>query len=58
MHDIYILDKPPCRREIPIYKVDDRIGTPYVECGLDRITCIVESNIADKVRNLQTARCA
>ncbi len=53
MHDIYILDKPPHRRELPIYNVGDRIGQPYVKCGLDRISCIVESNIPDKVRNLE-----
>lgn len=52
MHDIYICNKPPCRREIPIYSVSDRIGSPYLECGLDRITCIVESDILDHVRNL------
>lgn len=52
MHDIYICEKPPTRREIPIYRVSDRIGGPYVKCGLDRIDCIVESDIPDKVRNL------
>lgn len=52
MHDIYICPKPPLRREIPIYSVGDRIGAPYVECGLERIDCIVESDIPDHVRNL------
>lgn len=52
MHDIYICQKPPYRTEIPIYNVGDRIGTPYVECGLKRIDCIVESDILDHVRNL------
>ncbi|MEG2765603.1 MAG: succinate CoA transferase [Acidaminococcaceae bacterium] len=52
MHDIFILDKPPLRREIPLYHVSDRIGKTYVECGLDRIDCIVESDIVDHVRNL------
>lgn len=52
MHDIYIPEKPPFRREIPIYKVGDRIGQPYVICGLDRINCVVESDVADHVRNL------
>ncbi|WP_281737681.1 methylmalonyl-CoA mutase family protein [Phascolarctobacterium succinatutens] len=51
MHDIYICSKPPERTEIPIYHVGDRIGSPYVSCGLDRITCIVESDIVDHVRN-------
>lgn len=53
MHDIYICEKPPRRREIPIYHVSDRIGKPYVECGIDRIDCIVESDIVDHVRNLK-----
>ena len=52
MHDIYIQPKPPYRREIPIYHAGDRVCTNYVECGLDKITCIVESNIPDHVRNL------
>lgn len=52
MHDIYICSNPPERTEIPIYHVGDRIGSPYVSCGLDRITCIVESDIVDHVRNL------
>ena len=53
MHDIYIQPKPPHRKEIPMYRVGDRIGVPYVECGLDRIDCIVESDIPDQVRNLE-----
>ncbi len=52
MHDIYICAKPPHRTEIPIYHVGDRIGSPYLECGLDKIACIVESDIVDHVRNL------
>lgn len=52
MHDIYICDKPPFRKEIPIYNVGDRIGSPYLEVGLDRIDCIVESDIFDHVRDL------
>lgn len=53
MHDIFIHPRPPRRREIPIYGTLDRIGGPYVACGLDRIACIVESDIPDKVRNLE-----
>lgn len=52
MHDIYICQKPPARTEIPIYHTGDRIGSPYMECGLDKIACIVESDILDHVRNL------
>ncbi|MGE4588381.1 MAG: succinate CoA transferase [Acidaminococcaceae bacterium] len=52
IHDIYLVAKPPRRTEIPIYHVNDRVGTPYLECGLERINCIVESDIVDHVRNL------
>lgn len=55
MHDNYLLDKPPFRREIPIYQVKDRIGSPYVTCGFDKIACIVASDIPDQVRNLEKA---
>ncbi|MGI6263187.1 MAG: succinate CoA transferase [Succiniclasticum sp.] len=52
MHDIYLCNKPPFRREIPIYHVADRVGSPYVTCGIDRIDAIVESDIVDHVRKL------
>ncbi len=52
MHDIFVLAKPPYRREIPIYTPTDRIGTPYLSCGIDRIDGIVESDIPDHVRTL------
>ncbi len=54
IHDIYLCEKPPFRKEIPIYHAGDRIGSPYLECGIDRIDCIVESNVLDHVRNLNT----
>ncbi len=52
MHDIFVCNRPPYRREIPIYHAGDRVGSPYVKCGLDRIACIVESDIPDRVRTL------
>lgn len=52
MHDIYIQEKPPHRTHIPLYKANDRIGTPYVECGTEKIKYIVESHIPDKTVHL------
>jgi succinyl-CoA:acetate CoA-transferase len=52
MHDIYIQAKPPFRTPIPIVHPGDRIGMPFVECGLEKIACVVESDIPDRVRNL------
>lgn len=47
IHDIYIPQRAPNTREIPIYKTSERIGQPYIEVGLEKIVAIVESNIPD-----------
>lgn len=48
IHDIYMLEDPPNRRPVPISRVSDRIGSPYVECGVDKIACIVETEYPDR----------
>ena len=52
MHDIYIPLDPPNRQPIPIVKTDDRIGTPYIVCGPEKIAAVVMSDVTDKVRPL------
>jgi len=52
VHDIYMQAKPPYRTPIPIYRASDRIGTTYVECGLDKIKFIVESDIQDSAKDM------
>ena len=52
MHDVYIPLDPPHRQPVPIVKVDDRIGTTYIPCGLDKITYIVACDLPDAVRPL------
>ena len=44
MHDIYEPVDPPYRREIPIYKPSDRIGTPYLKVDPEKIAAVVETN--------------
>ncbi len=44
MHDIYEPTDPPYRREIPVYKPSDRIGTPYIQVNPDKIVGVVETN--------------
>ena len=44
MHDIYEPADPPHRREIPVYKPSDRIGTPYLKVDPYKIVGIVETN--------------
>lgn len=50
MHDVYVPLDPPNRLPIPVVKADDRIGTPYIPCGLDKIKYIVPCDIRDDVR--------
>ncbi|MCY6371917.1 acetyl-CoA hydrolase/transferase family protein [Clostridium ganghwense] len=52
MADIYMTENPPYRQPIPITKPDQRIGTTYIECGLDKIAAIVETDLKDKARPL------
>lgn len=52
MHDSYVPLDPPYRKPIPIERPEDRIGTPYIPCELDKIVAVVPCDISDKVRPL------
>lgn len=52
MADIYMVGCPPDRKPIEITKAGDRIGTPYIKCGLDKIAGIVVTDMKDKTRPL------
>lgn len=49
LHDIYEPLDPPHRREIPVYRCSDRIGTPTVKVDPKKIIGIVRSNDTDEV---------
>ena len=49
LHDIYLPLDPPNRREIPIYKPSDRIGSPVVKVDPKKIVGIVETDLPDEV---------
>ncbi|MGI6766764.1 MAG: acetyl-CoA hydrolase/transferase family protein [Lentihominibacter sp.] len=53
MADIYMLDNPPNRQPVAITNVADRIGKPYIECGLDKIAAIVITDAMDKTRSFK-----
>ena len=50
LHDVYEPLDPPYRREIPIYKPSDRIGTPYIQADPKKIVGIVDTNWPDEAR--------
>ncbi len=49
MHDIYIPNDPPYRKEIPIYTVKDRAGVPVLKVDPKKIVAVVETNLSNKV---------
>ena len=49
LHDIYEPLDPPYRREIPVFTVKDRAGSPYVKVDPNKIVGIVETNAPDQV---------
>ena len=49
MHDIYQdIGTPPHRKAIPLVGPFDRIGTPYLECDLDKVVAIVLTDAFDR----------
>lgn len=49
IHDLYEPLDPPYRREIPIYKVNDRCGSETLKVDPSKIIGVVESERADEV---------
>ena len=52
VHDVYSPKNPPYTEPIPIVKVDDRIGTPYIKCDFDKVVAVVHSTIPDNGRKV------
>lgn len=48
-HDNYIPADPPHRREIPIYKPSDRIGSPILKIDPKKIIGVVPSNASESI---------
>jgi len=47
MHDLTELENPPCRQEIPLYTVRDRIGTDHIQVDPRKIV-VVETNLPNE----------
>lgn len=48
MHDIFLPGFPPDRRPIPLTRVEQRIGTPYIRIDPEKIRYIVRSDELDE----------
>lgn len=49
MHDIYTLETPPYRQHIPIFHVNDRTGSPYLDVDPSKIAGVVYTNERDHI---------
>ena len=49
MHDIYEPADPPQRREIPVYHVNDRIGTDCITIPASKLAAVVKTNRPNEV---------
>ena len=50
LHDIYLPLDPPNRREIPIFKASDRIGSPVLKLDPEKIVGVVMSDSYEGVK--------
>ncbi|MEK6264467.1 MAG: acetyl-CoA hydrolase/transferase family protein [Clostridium sp.] len=50
MADIYMTEKPPFRKPIPLMHPSDRIGTTCIPCGTEKIAAIVMTDLIDQTR--------
>jgi len=48
LHDLFEPQDPPNRREISVYRVSDRIGSPILVVPPEKIAGIVETDLADE----------
>ena len=48
LHDLFEPEDPPDRREIHVYTVSDRIGSPILVVPAEKIAGIVETDLADE----------
>lgn len=55
LHDIYMPADPPYRREIPIYRPNDRIGTTLLKVDPNKIVGIVKTSSSDHVHGFAPA---
>ena len=49
MHDIYILENPPYRKNIPIFNVNDRAGKPSAYVDPKKVIGVVRTNESDNI---------
>ena len=51
MHDVYMPQDPPYRREIPIFHANDRIGKPVLQIDPAKVVGVVDTDEYDGVKS-------
>jgi succinyl-CoA:acetate CoA-transferase len=52
IHDVYEIENPPNTKPIPLTKVEEKIGLPYIKCPIDKIAAVVITDITDSTRDV------
>jgi succinyl-CoA:acetate CoA-transferase len=52
IHDVYDIENPPHTKPIPLTKVEEKIGVPYIKCPIDKIAAVVVTDIKDSTRDV------
>jgi succinate CoA transferase len=53
LHDVYEFKEYPNREPIPMMRLDDRFGSPFVEIDASKVVGVVESNIPEEARSFK-----
>ena len=48
-HDVYVSEKPPFTKPIPITKSSDRVGSPYLKVDPNKVVGVVLSSTSDRL---------
>ena len=54
-HDIYEPLDPPFRKEIPVFRPQDRAGAPFIRVDPDKIAGIVRTDLTDETGSFEAA---
>jgi succinyl-CoA:acetate CoA-transferase len=52
IHDVYDIENPPHTKPIPLTKVEEKIGVPYIKCPIEKIAAVVVTDIKDSTRDV------
>ncbi|PIE55160.1 MAG: acetyl-CoA hydrolase [Dethiosulfovibrio peptidovorans] len=53
IHDVFIPAEPPFRKPLHVLEVNDRIGTPYIPCPIEKIVAVSPCDVPDHLNAMK-----